>query len=271
MTRHKRRLCLPVSLAGLAIGAVLLTGCSPSSQPAPSPSTPASPSAGTSATPTPTSATSPASTGSGSPQPSLPPEPTTTNTLPPPPEPTAPAPKSAGPLTAKDLPVPAGWQQVVRAGGAEEGYRGNGTWVHGRDPRYAAQDTITVGCAGITRDDYPDPIAALEGSYGKRGATGSRPGVGLIMQFRSSADAQHYFSQYLTQIKACTDPDAQTYAKITTTTEHSVIDQRTYDGSTDWTEIAAVQGNRATFIILTDPGHKINNKEAEAVLAKIKS
>ena len=34
-------------------------------------------------------------------------------------------------------------------GGEEEGFEGNGTWVHSRDPRYAAQDVIGVGCAPI--------------------------------------------------------------------------------------------------------------------------
>ena len=91
-------------------------------------------------------------------------EPTTTNTLPPPAEPTKPAPTRAGPLTAASLPIPRGWRTVVRAGGPEEGYEGNGTWVHGRDPRYAALDVISIGCAAVTRDDYRDPIHALEGT-----------------------------------------------------------------------------------------------------------
>ena len=259
-------------LSGLLLSSLLITGCD-TGQPDPgpsggqsSPATPTATSPGTSAS----AAGSPSTTGS--PEPSLPPEPTTTNTLPPPPEPTGPAPKTAGALTAKDLPVPVGWRKVVREGGAEQGYRGNGTWVHGRDPRYAAQDTITVGCATITRDDYPDPTAALEGTYGKRGATDSRPGIGLIMQFESADDAAAYFTQYVKQVQACDDPDAQTYAKIISTDQdRALIDQRTYDGSTDWTEIAAVQGNRATFIILTDPGHKIDNDQADAVLTKIRS
>ena len=49
-------------------------------------------------------------------------------------------------------------------GGDEEGFLGNGTWVHARDPRYAAQDVIAVGCAAVTRDDYADPTR-LEGNY----------------------------------------------------------------------------------------------------------
>ena len=61
-------------------------------------------------------------------------EPTTTNTLPPPPPPSGPAPSTAGSLSARSLPVPAGWQTAVLDGGDEEGLQGNGTWVHARDP-----------------------------------------------------------------------------------------------------------------------------------------
>ncbi len=164
--------------------------------------------------------------------------------------------------------MPAGWQKVARAGGAEEGYRGNGTWVHGRDPRYAAQDTITIGCASITRDDYPDPVAALEGTYGKRGATDSRPGVGLALQFRSASDAHAYYRQYVAQVRACSDPNGQVVATVVPS-PLGLIDHRTYDGSTDWTEVAAVHGVRATFLILTDPGHRIGRDQAEAILRAV--
>lgn len=259
---------------GLLVAAgVLLTGChgggpvtGPSSGPTATPA-PASTGAGPAGSATPGPSAAPTA-GPSRPAPSLPPEPTTTNTLPPPPEPTAPAPKTAGPLTAKDLPVPAGWQRVVREGGVEEGYRGNGTWVHGRDPRYAAQDTITIGCATITRDDYHDPVAALEGTYGKRGATDSRPGVGLVMQFKSGADARYYYGQYVRQVRACNDPNGQVVATVLAS-PLGLIDHRTYDGSTDWTEVAAVHGARATFVILTDPGHRIGRRQAEAILRAI--
>ena len=106
--------------------------------------------------------------------------------LPPPPAATAPAPSTAGRLSATALPVPAGWQTVARPGGAEEGFRGNGTWVHARDPRYAALDAITVGCADITRDDYTDPTAALEGNYRKGANDGVGAGPGLRRRRRGT-------------------------------------------------------------------------------------
>jgi hypothetical protein len=165
--------------------------------------------------------------------------------------------------------VPKGWRTVARKGGAEEGYLGNGTWTHARDPRYAAQDVITVGCAPITRDDYPDPVAALEGNYGRKGAVNSQPGVGEVLQFRSAGDAAAYYRKYRDQVGACNDPDGQTYARIINS-GRGLIDQRVYDGSDDWTEVARLTADRLTLIILSDPGHKITKSEAEALLAKIK-
>jgi hypothetical protein len=266
--RHRRAL-----IAGLLIGAAGLTaGCSggAGTDPSPKPTAPApgsNPPSATSAAPSRSASDSPSGGASGSVSPSVPPEPTTTNTLPPPPEPTAPAPRTSGPLTAKDLPVPAGWRGVVRKGGAEQGYQGNGTWVHGRDPRYAAQDAITIGCASITRDDYPDPTAALEGTYGRKGATDT-PGIGLALQFRSATDARTYYRQYVAQVRACTDPNGQVTATVVPS-NLGLIDRRTYDGSTDWTEVAALHGARATFVILTDPGHRISRDQAEAILRAI--
>lgn len=234
---------------------------------APGPTGPSSRSAGPPGSSAATGAAPGGSPGRHSPgtaAPSLPPEPTTTNTLPPPPEPTGPAPKTSGPLSAKDLPRPRGWQTVPRPGGAEQGYRGNGTWTQGRDPRYAAQDAITIGCAPVTRDDYPDPAAALQGTYGKRGNT-AVPGVGLVLQFPNDADASRYYNRYVAQVRACTDPDGPVVATIITS-ELGLIDHRSYADGTAWTEIAGRRGARVTLLILTDPDRAIDRNAAEAVL-----
>jgi hypothetical protein len=191
-------------------------------------------------------------------------EPTTTNTLPPPPRPSKPAPKTAGALSKSSLPVPSGWRTVVRKGGSEEGYEGNGTWVHARDPRYAAQDVITLGCAAVTRDDYPDPTAALEGTYAK--AKGES-GIGLVLQFATPQRAAAFFSVYRKQVKACTGDDAPVQAKIVGSAL-GLIDHRSYpDG--DWTEVGRLVGSRLTLIILSDPGHKITRGESEALLRQV--
>jgi hypothetical protein len=234
------------------LAASALAGCS-NGQPAGGrqPETPTTPSA---ATPSPGSTPTPTIV-----------EPTTTNTLPPPAEPTKPAPTRAGPLTAASLPIPRGWRTVVRAGGPEEGYKGNGTWVHGRDPRYAALDVISIGCAAVTRDDYRDPVHALEGTY--RNAAGGA-GVGLVLQFSGPAAAASFFDLYRGQIAACTNTDDPVRTMIVPS-QTGLIDRRRYpDG--DWTEVAKINGERLTMIILSDPGYKISPGAAEQLLAQIR-
>ena len=191
-------------------------------------------------------------------------EPTTTNTLPPPPHPTSPAPSTAGSLTERSLPVPAGWRKATLKGSDEEGFEGNGTWVHARDPRYAAQDVITIGCAAVTRDDYTDPEAALEGNYVKGTST---PGVGLVLDFGEPAAARGFFDLYRQQVRACRNADGPLRTKVLTE-DGGLIDQRTYSDST-WTEVAKQTGNTVTLIILSDPGHRITRAAAERILGQI--
>ena len=235
----------------------LLAGCtSPPAPTAPSPS-PAGPVSGTSPPSTPTPTRSPAT-------PSTVPEPTTTNTLPPPPAPTKAAPSTAGDLGAASLPVPDGWRKVVRKGGQEEGYLGNGTWVHARDPRYAAYDVITIGCTQVTRDDYRDPRSALEGTYDRSG----RPGIGLVLEFRTAAEASAYFALYRSQAAACHGAGAPVQIQILPS-RSGLVDRRTYpDG--DWTEVAKLVDRRVTLIILSDPGHRVSTAQTSALLAAIR-
>jgi len=196
-------------------------------------------------------------------EPSEIPEPTTTNTLPPPAAPTRAAPSTAGGLDASSLPVPSGWKTIAREGGEEEGYLGNGTWVHERDPRYAAFDVITIGCAAVTRDDYADPTAALEGTYERKG----EPGIGLVLEFATPARASAYFALYRRQVAACQEDDAP--VQITRVDSAAgLIDRRKYpDG--DWTEVGNVSGRRVTLIILSDPGMRISASDARSLLMQI--
>jgi hypothetical protein len=208
--RHAR--LLGCALAGLS--GLLLTACSPNPASSPLPSA-------TSALPQPSaSATSPAARR-------VPAEPTTTNTLPPPPPPTGPAPSTAGSLSAKSLPIPAGWQTAVLEGGDEEGFHGNGTWVHARDPRYAARDVLAVGCAAVTRDDYTDPTAALEGNYTNRSDEG---GVGLVLEFGDEHAATRYFDLYRDQVQACTTTDHPVHTAVVSGVS-GLVDRRTYPDS----------------------------------------
>jgi len=241
------------------LGCLGLTSCTqaPPSAPPPTPSTPSSPTSPTAVTSASASASAPATESEI-------PEPTTTNTLPPPPAPTSPAPSTAGSLTERSLPVPAGWRKATLKGSDEEGFEGNGTWVHARDPRYAAHDVITIGCAAVTRDDYTDPVAALEGNYAKGAST---PGVGLVLDFGEPAAAGAFFDLYRQQVRACRNADGPLRTKVLTE-DGGLIDQRTYSDST-WTEVAKQTGATVTLIILSDPGHRITRAAAERILGQI--
>lgn len=241
------RIAVAALPAGLA--ALWLAGCTAGgpSDPSPQPvSTPAPPVS----TPAPAAPTAVA-------------EPTTTNTLPPPPAPTAPAASTAGSLDASSLPVIEGWRTVARAGGDEEGYLGNGTWVHARDARYAAFDAITIGCADITRDDYPDPVAALEGTY--QNSSGA-PGVGLALDFAGPADAQRYWQRYRDQVRACTGDQPVRIEVIAD--DSGLIDRRSYpDG--EWLEVGRAGGTRVTLVILSDDDRSITAERAREILARL--
>ncbi|WP_375430460.1 hypothetical protein [uncultured Friedmanniella sp.] len=240
----------------VALAALTFSACSARSPSAPAPTLAPTPTATASSTgPTPASSVEPA-------------EPTTTNTLPPPPAPTAPAPSTAGDLRAAALPVPAGWRTVAKEGGDEEGFRGNGTWVHARDARYAAQDVITIGCADVTRDDYPDPVAALEGSYVDRDGN---PGVGLALEFTDAEAASRYWSRYTDQVRACTplaDPVHIELVPLSGAGADELVDRRTYPDS-EWTEVAKQSGTRVTLVILTDAGHRITAAKARTLLTAL--
>jgi hypothetical protein len=191
-------------------------------------------------------------------------EPTTTNTLPPPPEPSAPAPSTAGGLAAADLPVPAGWRTVALRGGTEEGFRGNGTWVHARDPRYAALDAITIGCADVTRDDYPDPVAALEGNYTGHGGA---PGVVLALEFADAPAAARYWARYSDQVRACQTLDDPVRTELVVDGD-GLVDRRTYPDSS-WTEVARQVGPRVTLVILNDEDRQTAAAQARRLLDQL--
>jgi hypothetical protein len=170
-----------------------------------------------------------------------------------------------GKLNADALPVPAGWRTVALDGGEEEGFEGNGTWVHARDPRYAAQDVIGVGCAPVTRDDYADPVAALEGNYeSKRGA----PGVGLALQFADPGAARRYFGLYRDQVQACTTKSGPVRTTMIPGVD-GLADHRRYDDG-EWTEVGRQTGDRVILVILSDPGGRIDRDAAQAIADQIR-
>ncbi len=112
-------------------------------------------------------------------------------------------PRSASPVTAGDLDAtslaqPDGWNETALPGSPDEGFVGNGTWLHAVDPARKGTDVLAIGCAPTTTD-APEPIAALEGNLASEG----RPGVSVAMQFASDGDAQQYFAAWQSQMRAC--------------------------------------------------------------------
>jgi hypothetical protein len=236
--------------AVVGLGGLVLAACSPALPPlSPGPASAPQTSA-TSAVPSPTG-------GAAA-------EPTTTNTLPPPPPPGGPAPSTAGGLSAMSLPIPSGWQTAALEGGDEEGFLGNGTWVHARDPHYAAQDVIALGCAAVTRDDYTDPTAALEGNYRNRSGD---PGIGLVLEFDDDQAATDYFELYRSQVQSCTKSDEPVHTRILSGVT-GLVDRRIYPDS-KWTEIAERNDRRITLIILSDPSQAISKVSAQRILDQI--
>lgn len=245
-------------LTWVAAAAFLVTGCNArvDQDPLGPPSSP-----GATANP---SATQP-SAGSPSAVPTFS-EPTTTNTLPAPPKATTPPPSTAGDLNAASLPVPPGWSTVLNQGDPEAGSTVNGTWLQARDPRYAARDVISVGCAPVTRDDYPDPVAALEGAY--QNSLGE-PGIGLTFEFAATSKARSFFVAYVSQLQACTDPGGPLVVNAVVDDDALIARRTSAEG--DWTEIGVVTGKRLTLLILSDQGHRISEAAAIDLLSLIKA
>lgn len=213
-----------------ALAVLLLASCTPSEAPTPSPS---------SATPTGTVDARP----SPSPTPTTPSPSQTTSAepVPDPQLPTGPADTSTGGLDESVLPVPEGWERVAKEGSADEGFFGNGTWVHAVDPVLRGAGTLAVGC-DVAPPDLAGmvPTAVLEGTIEQDGA----PGIVLAMEFSDEAAAERYFAEYKRQVGLC---------------EGTVVEQvgeteRTWFGRRDlgqtWSEAAALNGDRATFIIM---------------------
>lgn len=222
-----------------ALAAATLAGCTgqPTLSPTPSP-TPRVSGSGVSST----SAT-PGASGSPSAAPSSP-VPTEVAPVPtaPPPAPTAPAPSTAGGLDEGAVARPTGWSPTAKPGSSEEGFLGNGTWVHATSPEHSAFSAISLGCTKL--GPYPLPVAALEGNL----TDGSgRPGVGLTLGFSDAAAAQAYFTEWVRQAEACLG----TQTTLVDRTEDTWLGRRTLD--TVWSEAVGVRADRVSLLIVDSP------------------
>ncbi|RMB61927.1 M15 family metallopeptidase [Tessaracoccus antarcticus] len=156
--------------------------------------------------------------------------------------PGAPSPTTAGDLDDRSLPQPDGWQGEVRDGSPDEGFTGNGTWLHAVDPATKGTDMLAVGCAPTTTD-APRPVAALEGNLTADG----RPGISVALQFASEAEATRYFGAWQSQMQACVGDSATELGAPDATW----LGRWDVDG-TRWSEAAGQRGDTVKLTLLDD-------------------
>lgn len=254
----------PTQAAAAALGLAtmaLLGACSPEQAaspepPASAPQSSGTPEAATTAVPSPSTSVPGSASASAS---------SDDVGLPPPPAPSTPAPSTAGGLSQASLPVPSGWKAVARKGGVEEGYLGNGTPARARDPRRAAFEVMSVGCAAVDREAWTDPREALEVNLAK----GSRTGVAEVMTFASPAQASTWFGLWTKQVEACLDQENPRTTK-TSADATSWLGTRSYGSADSWTELGAVNGATVRLYLLQDAAAALTPAQQQALLEQVK-
>ena len=113
---------------------------------------------------------------------------------------------TAGDLDARAVPAPPdlgpGWKRYADPGTAEDGYRGNGSWVRARDSADVASALLPLGCTGrLPR--LPVPRYALEATY--RGPGGA-PAAALVLAFRDETTARAFVAGMASLGDACLAP-----------------------------------------------------------------
>lgn len=183
--------------------------------------------------------------------PSLPPEPAET----------------AGSLDAADVPTPPdlgpGWSRYVDPGDAEDGYRGNGSWVRARDAAEVVQAVVPLGCTGLTRAPrLPVPAYALEATY--RGP-GDAPAVALVLEYGRPVQAAAFVRGLGALGRACPAPAQRVgrgdplVAVVTQTRadETTVLDRRREYGvgasEWVWSEAVVRRGARVGLLAVAAP------------------
>jgi hypothetical protein len=160
----------------------------------------------------------------------------------------------SGPLSQRDLPAPedlgGGWRYRVDRGDPEEGYVGSGEPAIARDPESVIDAITPLGCQP---QQLPKPEHALEVTY-RRAAT---PGVGLVLQFASSASADRFFATHSDVVTGCVD-SRKVNIRVLTASENVLLSTRTEQlGQTPtWVEGARLEGRTVTLIAVADPSRR---------------
>ncbi|GAA1396209.1 hypothetical protein GCM10009599_23460 [Luteococcus peritonei] len=155
---------------------------------------------------------------------------------------------------------------MVQKGSIEEGFLGNGTPAHARDPRYAAYEIMSVGCAEVKRDSWTDPTHALEVSLAK----GPAKGMAEAMVFADAQQARTWFTQWTAQLKAC-EGSSNPKTTASSTTADSWIGRRSYGSADGWAEVGAVMDNTVRLYLLADPDGAITTQQQQALLAQVRA
>lgn len=155
--------------------------------------------------------------------------------------PDGPAETTSASLDETDLFSPDGWDQAILEGSFDEGFIGNGTWVHEVDPVLRGGGVLAVGCSEAPQDlTGRVPVGALEGSLERDGAIG----VSLALQFADAGIAADYFASWLDELAACTGSLVEPLDQ----SETHWLGYR--DLGEAWSEVGALDGEITRFLIL---------------------
>ncbi|NHB85174.1 M15 family metallopeptidase [Tessaracoccus sp. HDW20] len=151
------------------------------------------------------------------------------------------SPTTAGGLDEADVARPDGWSPTARPGSTEEGYLGNGTWVHAVSPAHAALGAIALGCA----EPGPTPARRSAGGHPERrgGEAGRRPdarvrrrccGAGVLRRMGHAGGGMP---------RGCHHPCQPG--------ERTWLGRRNLD--TVWSEAVGLRGTRVVLLIVDSP------------------
>lgn len=156
-----------------------------------------------------------------------------------------------GDLGLEDLPVPAdlgrGWDYRVDLGNAEDGYVGSGQPATAREPESVLAAITPLGCRPR---QLPKPESALEVTYSK----GKVPGVGLVLRFSDSQNAERFFAEHAQVLKRCVGSKGVDLA-VERASNRLIVTTRTEQlgGTPVWTEGIGLQGEEVMLIAVADP------------------
>lgn len=177
-----------------------------------------------------------------------------------------PAESTSGSLTKDSLPDPKAlgrkWTYRVTAGGAEEGFVGNGTPAVARDPQEVVMVLTPLGCRPVR---LPVPTSALEVTYAHTDGT---PAVGLLLEFDDAGGASAFFDTRAQAMRDCVTW-ARASADVTVLRDgpSSFVSVRAEElGDTPvWTEGVRRFGRRVLFVAVEGGGDRSRDSVVQAL------